>query len=455
MFRIAPLAGETTASLLGRLAHRYGLEARALWSCWQWGNAPPPRQGGGVPADAEVLLNRTGRAVLASLCGVEQEVLARALPSWGRRDSKLLEWHQTPAAVWRRAGAVAGPVAFGCRLCTARRTGMVVRAVRYVPRRERVCARHGRWLLDADADQPLEYLELRAVPEVALAQRRWAGVARRAVRAGADPWQVFVLAHAVVCRWWEQALCWERETIWPRRLDLVAGGSVGADAGRWRVVGRDAVVFPEVVAVADALLDPVMAELVWRGGGTEQLPSLLVGAEVCRRLGERVGRPWLGPLAASDYGGPLAGWMRAVIRRRSGGAGSGAVDPWGVSPGHQVATLAEQARMLGRENKTPGWRGMWRAAVPSEQQALITGTADKAAEHLAQVRRTPNGPTAQVAQQLVRTLRHSTDLIDNALQRTVLVALNAGVPPDEVAQWTGMSAEAVQDLRSGGRHDDH
>ncbi|MFJ3763088.1 hypothetical protein [Streptomyces sp. NPDC090080] len=47
-----------------------------------------------------------------------------------------------------------------------------VRVVRYLPRWERVCVRHGRWLLDADADQPLEYLDLRAVPEVAAAGRR-------------------------------------------------------------------------------------------------------------------------------------------------------------------------------------------------------------------------------------------------------------------------------------------
>ncbi|MGA5042061.1 hypothetical protein ACPCA8_34285 [Streptomyces capoamus] len=33
-----------------------------------------------------------------------------------------------------------------------------------------------RWLLDADADQPLEHLDLRGVPEVAAARRRWAGV---------------------------------------------------------------------------------------------------------------------------------------------------------------------------------------------------------------------------------------------------------------------------------------
>ncbi|MFD7957277.1 hypothetical protein ACFV4X_27785 [Streptomyces ardesiacus] len=61
---------------------------------------------------------------------------------------------------WRSAGAVAGEAAFACRSYTARRTGHTVRAVRYLPRWQRVCARHGRWLLDADADQHLEHLGL-------------------------------------------------------------------------------------------------------------------------------------------------------------------------------------------------------------------------------------------------------------------------------------------------------
>ncbi|MET8489752.1 hypothetical protein ABZV76_38330 [Streptomyces tendae] len=72
-------------------------------------------------------------------------------------------------------------------------------------------------------------LDLRASPEVAAAQRAWPKVARTAAAAGADPGRVFTLAHAVVCAWWEQALGWERERIWPARLHAVAGG----DAGPW------------------------------------------------------------------------------------------------------------------------------------------------------------------------------------------------------------------------------
>ncbi|MEU1782141.1 hypothetical protein ABZ545_22030 [Streptomyces abikoensis] len=46
-----------------------------------------------------------------------------------------------------------------------------MRVVRYAQRWERVCVRHGRWALDADADQMLKHLDLYGIPEV-VAQRR-------------------------------------------------------------------------------------------------------------------------------------------------------------------------------------------------------------------------------------------------------------------------------------------
>lgn len=184
----------------------------------------------------------------------------------------------------------------------------MVRAVRYAPRWDRVCVRHGRWLLDANADQPHEYLDVRHVrrwPRRSGGGRGWRG----GPWAGAEPERVFALAYAVVARWWEQAFGWERESIWPRRLNQVAGGDAGGDLERWRIVGRDAVVFPQVVAVADALLDPGMGELVWVDSGAGRPRALPADGMFCRPLGERVGRGWLGPLAATDHGGPLIAWI--------------------------------------------------------------------------------------------------------------------------------------------------
>ncbi len=208
-----PLAGELTASLIGRVADRYGLPAAGVLRLWTCRNSPARDDGGGVRADAEIVLNSAGRDVLAGLCGVEPTVLARALPAFSVDDPKISTGREAglTQARWRAAGTVAGEAAFACPLCTARRTGQTVRAVRYLPRWQRVCVRHGRWLLDADADQPLEHLDLRGVPEVAAAQRRWAGAARRAGRAGVEGGEVFALAYAVVAWWWEEALHWERE----------------------------------------------------------------------------------------------------------------------------------------------------------------------------------------------------------------------------------------------------
>ncbi|MFD8025348.1 DNA-binding protein [Streptomyces lavendulae] len=453
--RTAPLQGETTSSLICRIASRYGMEAKALRSCWQWSNYQPMHSGGGARADAEVLLNTVGRQLLASLCGVREDVLARALPSWELGDVKLPA-EGVPAAVWRTGEAVAGPVAFGCRLCTARRTGRVDRVMRYAPRWQRVCVRHGRWLLDADADQPLEYLDVALLPEVSAAQRRWAGVARRAVRAGVLPEKMFALAYAVVARWWEQALGWERETVWPRRLHQVAGGDAGGDLEWWRVVGRDVVVFPEVVAVADALLDPGMVELVWRDSGAGRPRALPADGVFCRRLGELIGRGWLGPLAATDYGGPLTSWMGAVIRQRRGVGGPPGYDsdPWWVRQEHQPASMAGQLRVLGKEKKAPGTGTMWRTVVPPEQRALIGSLIDSAEEQLVQLRGVQGGPTADVARQLLRGLGHSAGLVEAAWKRTAVAAVNGGVPLEEVARWVDMPAEELRSLLTAGKQDD-
>ncbi|MEU2427123.1 hypothetical protein ABZ619_39990 [Streptomyces sp. NPDC007851] len=55
--------------------------------------------------------------------------------------------------------------------------------------------------------------------------------------------------------------------------------------------------------MADALLDPVMAELVWAASGTGQPRPLAADGAFSDQLGERVGRTWLGPPPTVDYGG--------------------------------------------------------------------------------------------------------------------------------------------------------
>ncbi|MGW0886323.1 DNA-binding protein [Streptomyces sp. NPDC002671] len=445
LLRIAPVSRETTWSLVCRVAAAYGMHPDQVLGHFAVTGSRPRHESGTVRADAELLLNEAGRRTLAELSGVEQDVLGRTLPAFSHEDDKVGSDGGLARAVWRVGGAVAGPVAFGCRPCAARRCGAGARVVRYARRWDRVCARHARWRLDADADQPLEFLDLRGLPEVVAARRRWAGVARRAARAGVEAERVFGLAHAVVCRWWDQALHWEQEEVWPRRLHQVAGGNAGGDLERWRIVGRDTVVFPEVVAVAEALLDPVMAELAWRDSGEKHPRPLPADGAFCRRLGERVGRSWLGPLAATDYGGPLIGWMGSVIRtRRSTGHPPGyPEDPWRVRQEHQPATMTAQLRVLVKERQAGGSGTRWRAMVPAERRTRITGLVDEAAEQLAQVRGAHSGGTAEVARQLLHHLSQSADLIEQVLALTIDAALKAGVSLEDVAQWSRLPAHVL------------
>lgn len=101
---------------------------------------------------------RFGHAEVQGAGGATAQTLRRPLPSWGNDEDGISgpESSGTPEGFCRVGGAVVRPVAFGCPLCAARRTGQAVRGARYAERWERVCGRHGRWLLDADADQPLE-----------------------------------------------------------------------------------------------------------------------------------------------------------------------------------------------------------------------------------------------------------------------------------------------------------
>lgn len=74
----------------------------------------PTRQDGGARAEAEVPLNAAGRQFLEGLCGVEEDVLARALPSWAREDAKLPP--EKTECRRQRGGSAArspGPAAFG------------------------------------------------------------------------------------------------------------------------------------------------------------------------------------------------------------------------------------------------------------------------------------------------------------------------------------------------------
>ncbi|MDX2762921.1 DNA-binding protein [Streptomyces europaeiscabiei] len=407
-----------------------------LWTCR---NSPVQHKGGGVRADAEVVLNEAGRAVLAELCGVKPAVLARALPAFTVDDPNI--------SIGREAGLAQGRWRARWR---AKRRSPASRAPRGAAGRR--CGRCGicragsgcacgtgggcwtrtptsRWNTSTCAVSP-----------------RWwphsgGGRAWRGVRCGPG--------------WSREALYWEQEEIWPQRLHRVAGGNAGSRLGWWRIVGRDAVVLPEVVAVADALLDPAMAELVWRDSGAGRPRPLSADGAFCRRLGERVGRNWLGPLSAVDYGGPLLAWMGAVIRRRRGEGGPPGWrdDPWRLQREQQPATMAGGLRVMTAEAHSGGSATRWRASVSAEHRFHITQLVKEAGEQLVELRGVHSGTTAEVARSLLTQLSESAALIEKALVHTATAAVTAGVALEGVAAWARLPAHELAEIVAVG--EDH
>ncbi|MGV9551854.1 Helicase associated domain protein [Streptomyces ardesiacus] len=189
--------------------------------------------------------------------------------------------------------------------------------------------------------------------ELGRAQRRWGRLARGVQRAGAVPREVFALARAVVCGWWESQAFWAREEVWGPRLERVLAANalrrVGDPAGwgleQWRLLVRDAVVFPEIVAVAQALLDPRLQERAGEGG--EGLLRDRAGAgPVAAALGVRLGRPWLAEVEAAGPGGPLTLWVSAMVRERRGAPPLRGRGMWWVHGPHRPVEAAAGLRLI-------------------------------------------------------------------------------------------------------------
>jgi hypothetical protein len=355
--RVTPLQGETTWSFLHRVAAAYRLQVTDLTAWWEWPN--PVHQGRGVRPDGEVLLDAVAQRQLAGWCHVPAGHLARALPSWSAGPAVLADrsGDGQGRARWRVGASEWGPAVFGCRLCAARLGGRE-RVWVYRPRWLRLCVRHGRWLLDVGEGHPVEFVDAGDLAvELVRAQRHWGRVARAGTAMGAAPSEVFGLARAVVCGWWERKEFWEREAMWGPRLEQVVAATrqwcpdpAGWGVQQWQLLVRDVVVFPEVVSVAAALVDPrthqLAAEvgsggLVRGGGGGERLAAA---------LGARLGRVWLGELEADARGGPLASWAQAVVRERRRPAESpprqGRYGLWWVHSAHRQAEVGAGLRQL-------------------------------------------------------------------------------------------------------------
>ena len=444
--RIAPLPAETTWSLLGRVAARYGMSATDLRTAWEWRNYPPRSPGtGGVRPDAEVLLDPAGQELLANMCRTDPATLQRALPTW-TGEPALFTTPVTdgrPQGRWQSGAAAHGPVAYACRLCTARRTGQRVVAMRYREGWQRVCRHHQRWTLGAGEGHGLEHLDLRGCPDIVAAQRRWPVVVRRAAAAQAAPGAVFAVARAVVCQWWDLAMEWKNERIWPARLHQLAGGDAGPQFWWWRAVTREAAIFPEVVALAEALLDPDVAEMVWQDSGADNIRPFPPDGQFGRELGRRLDRPWLGAVGAVPDSSALNAWWGALVRQRRGMGqpGDWGQDPWWIKRDDQPVTVAAQLRTL-----TQRAEGTitWRASIPRPERSWINDQVREVTELLATLDPHDTAPLATATQDLINTLNRTIATLDQAVTGIASSAHTAGIPLDHLATWTHIPAQVLQ-----------
>ena len=446
VFRVAPMANETTWSLLRRAAARYGMTATDLRAAWEWRNNPPRSPGtSGVRPDAEILLDPAGQDLLAAICHIDPHTLQRALPAWTKGPAAFTTTSSkgNPQARWQSGAAAHGPVAYACRPCTAQRTGHPVTAMLYRDGWQRVCQRHQRWTLGAGDGHDLEHLDLRACPEITAAQQQWPTVARRAAAQGVPSDAVFAVARAVVCQWWDLALEWKPEHIWPARLHALAGSDASEKFWWWRAVAREAAVFPETVALAGALIDPAVADMAWRDSGAERIRPFLSDGELAQELGRRLDRPWLGEVGAVPDSSALNGWTGPIVRQRRGVGqhGDWGLDPWWIPRDHQPRSVAAQLQTL--TQRTDGTI-TWRASIPRPERAWAGDRVREATELLGSLDLHGTAPLADATQQLIDTLNQTIATLDQAVIAVASSAHTAGIPLDHLAAWTHIPADDLQ-----------
>lgn len=303
--RLAPLQGETNLSYLDRLADRYRLGVRDL--------IPALLQvGGGLfkgfRADGEVYLNAEARARISAFCRVPEDILAKALPAWSAQEP--LSPEGAGAAGRFRFGAVVPTAGEGCRLCTAARTARTKSARLYLKPHTRICPRHRRWMLGTHwVDGALagtEQIDLTGLPETLVAHRRHLELLRHAPKAV----QAFEVAHAVIVSWWAQQ--WSEEEQWPNRAGQTA--PPGADPGWWRLLVRDAVTYPETVALARVLTDEYTRQQLLADTGGHLPHALAHTPALVAQLARVTNRPWLPERITSTSAGPLLIWVQHCVR---------------------------------------------------------------------------------------------------------------------------------------------
>ncbi|MGW5446838.1 Helicase associated domain protein [Streptomyces asiaticus] len=360
--RLAPLQGETNLSYLDRLADRYRLGVRDL--------IPALLQvGGGLfkgyRTDGEVYLNAEARTRISAFSRVPEDVLGRALPAWVAQEP-LAQDRKGPAGRFR-FGVVVPAARQGCRLCTAARTGRAKPARLYLKPHTRICPRHQRWMLGTHwidgGPADTEQIDLTGLPEMVAAHRRHLDL----LRYRPDAVRAFEVAHAVIISWWAQQ--WPEEEQWPRRALRLA--PPGTDPGRWRLLARDAVTYPETVSLTSVLTDERTRQRLLADTGRHLPHTLAHVPGLVGELAQVTGRPWLAERIASTSAGPLLLWVQHCVRADADG---GVADRlWTLHMAHRPRPIARELTAYRDTAQQPE-----KAAVGRQLHLGLRHTSDQA-----------------------------------------------------------------------------
>ncbi|MFF9542711.1 helicase associated domain-containing protein [Streptomyces albidoflavus] len=366
--RLAPLKGETNLSYLDRLADRYRLGVRDL--------IPALLQTGrglfkGYRTDGEVYLNAEARARISAFSRVPEEILQRALPAWTAHEPVSPDG--VGAAGQFRFGSVVPSAGEDCRLCTAARTGRTKPARVYLKPHTRICPRHRRWMLGTHwidgAPADIEQVDLAGLPEMVAAHRRH----RDLLRHRPDAVRAFEVAHAVVVSWWAQQ--WPEEEQWPRRALRLA--PPGTDPGWWRLLARDAVTYPETVALTSVLTDERTRQRLLADTGGHLPHTLAHTPALVAQLARATKRPWLAERIASTSAGPLLLWVQHCVRADADAAVADRL--WALHMAHRPRPIARELtayrEAAQQPEKAAGGRQLHLGLRHTSDQAFTTGLA--------------------------------------------------------------------------------
>jgi len=234
VFRVRPLALETCASWLNRLAATYTLTLPKLLA----GLRIPTTGSRPNPATCEIHLTAPAWQRLAHFARIPPAHLDKALPS-------PISLAPPPAAraagTWQWLDTSALPAA-ACDLCTLAHTrGATRQAWIWAHPHRLLCARHRRWSSPTRAQT---LLNVTSLPELAASQRSHQRLLHRPNARHAWQW-----AHAITTRWYDhQHTCWPR---FARRLNhLKAINTAAGTTSSLTLTAQAAVIYPETVALA-------------------------------------------------------------------------------------------------------------------------------------------------------------------------------------------------------------